>query len=189
MLGPQDKARRGFTLVEMLVVLAIITTLGGIVFASLGPARESARRAVCRSNLHQIGKAIAMYREASGGEEVIGGPQTAAQLGLPASPAPLYPYLRNTQVFRCPNEDWEAIFPGDHGPVSTSYSWHMGDGGGRPFGMKVAARGEDAILLLCLHHDPEPRRQWQGTAYRSLLRLSGRVEGRPGNKAVEGWQW
>ncbi len=52
---------RGFTLIEMLVVIAIIGILCAIAFPMIFTTRESARRAVCMSNLRQIGMAIQMY--------------------------------------------------------------------------------------------------------------------------------
>ncbi len=55
------KTKIGFTLIELLVVVAIIAVLVAILLPALNNARELARRAVCRSNLHQIGLAMLMY--------------------------------------------------------------------------------------------------------------------------------
>ena len=51
----------GFTLVELLVVIAIILLLAALLLPSLRSARENARRAVCRSNLHQTYVGLALY--------------------------------------------------------------------------------------------------------------------------------
>lgn len=48
-------------MIELLVVVAIIALLVTNLLSSLNKAREEAKRAVCRSNLHQIGIGIAMY--------------------------------------------------------------------------------------------------------------------------------
>ena len=55
--------RGGFTLIELLVVIAIISLLVSILLPSLTQAKELAKRAVCMSNLHNIGLAIATYAE------------------------------------------------------------------------------------------------------------------------------
>jgi len=51
----------GFTLVEMLVVIAIISILAGLLLPALISAREQARRARCTANLDQIGKGIRIF--------------------------------------------------------------------------------------------------------------------------------
>jgi prepilin-type N-terminal cleavage/methylation domain-containing protein len=50
-----------FTLIELLIVIAIIGILVTLLLPSLAKAREAAKSAVCMSNLSQINKAAAMY--------------------------------------------------------------------------------------------------------------------------------
>ena len=55
--------RRGFTLVELLVIIAIIGVIVGMLFPAVQAAREASRRAVCTSNLRQIALATINYQE------------------------------------------------------------------------------------------------------------------------------
>jgi len=58
---PVKHERQAFTLVELLVVLAIIGVLTAILLPALSQARHQARRTACAANLRQVGVAIHMY--------------------------------------------------------------------------------------------------------------------------------
>lgn len=57
--------RRGYTLVELLVVISIIVALVGILMPAFQVARESSRRTQCLNNIRQVGQAIVGYDSAT----------------------------------------------------------------------------------------------------------------------------
>ena len=61
--GAKASNQRGFTLVELLVVIGIISVLIALLLPALNAAKESAKRIKCMSNLRQISVAVRMYTQ------------------------------------------------------------------------------------------------------------------------------
>jgi len=59
--GPRRTTRGAFTLVELLVVMAVLAILAALLLPALSQARHSAMRARCTSNLRQLGLAARLY--------------------------------------------------------------------------------------------------------------------------------
>src|SRR5690349_9085061 len=63
---------RGFTLVELLIVVGIISILIGLLLPALTKARSAARATQCSSNLHEIGHFYIIYSQQNAGQIPLG---------------------------------------------------------------------------------------------------------------------
>lgn len=66
MIIPQTNRRRGFTIVELLTVIFVVTVLLALVAPSIHQAQRDARRDKCKNNLKQIGLAMHNYHDVYG---------------------------------------------------------------------------------------------------------------------------
>ena len=94
------RVRPAFTLVELLVVVAIIGTLIGLLLPAVQGAREAARRSACQNNLRQLGLATVSFE---GMKRHM--PPAGSSAGLAASASPwsgqalILPFLEGATVF------------------------------------------------------------------------------------------
>ncbi len=108
----------GFTLYDLVVVVAIILILAALLLPALARAREESRKSVCKENLSQLGKATWAYVlnnnarfpfAARPANERVG--QTNGECDAMTSIALLYPhYMGTAKVFRCPSTEDEPKF-------------------------------------------------------------------------------
>jgi prepilin-type N-terminal cleavage/methylation domain-containing protein/prepilin-type processing-associated H-X9-DG protein len=97
--GKRRSTARGFTLVELLVVIGIIALLISVLMPVLGKVRERANRIKCASNMRQIMLATMMYAQ-----ENKQGIYIWRYPGEEDSLWPLFPnYLKDMQVAVCPS--------------------------------------------------------------------------------------
>lgn len=199
------KTARAFSVVELLVVIGILVILAALLLAAFGPARESARKATCISNLNQISRALHMYRaDYDGGTAVEGKEATYGELGLPAAGDMFVnmsrTYLRSRDVLFCP--DWHKLYVDDPRPLrresmTTTYYWLIPpDEDTFPahakFAHRVALRGESLVISECPFHNPavDLRRAPRWATMRvNILRLSGQVEAKvvPLSSSAKDW--
>ncbi len=129
---PSTWLHAGFTLVELLITIAIIALLMAILLPSLRRARWQAQKAVCQSNLHQISVAWHMYLQDNDDafyQEPNANWNYGGRQGIAAAyrqDKPLNPYFTlplktdDAAAFRCPSDQGSKYI------ATPSYYLHYG---------------------------------------------------------------
>lgn len=112
----------GFTLIEILVVIAVISILAAILFPVFARARENARRSSCLSNEKQLGLAALQYTQ-DYDERLFG--FSISEGGVSKTwMFRLQPYMKSKQLFKCPSETVFDEVQDNLSPSRTSYCYN-----------------------------------------------------------------
>lgn len=97
-----EPLKRAFTMVEILVVVAIIGLLAAILFPAFNRVRASGRRTTCASNLKQIGMAINLYAQDNRFYPTLDfNAYSNGNCGAWADK--VFPYVKAEKIFECPS--------------------------------------------------------------------------------------
>jgi prepilin-type N-terminal cleavage/methylation domain-containing protein/prepilin-type processing-associated H-X9-DG protein len=113
-------ARRGFTLVELIVVIAIVAILAVLAFPVTSRVLQSGKAAACVSNLRELGVALHLYL--GDHSQIMPKLQAGRQSitdNVPVIDNTLNAYVTDSRVFACP-ADSQKIYASS----GTSYYWN-----------------------------------------------------------------
>jgi prepilin-type N-terminal cleavage/methylation domain-containing protein/prepilin-type processing-associated H-X9-DG protein len=112
---------RAFTLIELMIVIAIIGILAALLLPAVSRTKELGRSAVCLNNLHQIGLGLQIYVQDN--QNLLPIMYDRATNGTPAGLAinqVLLPYVSGiSNIFQCPSDN-RGLFE----LTGSSYAWN-----------------------------------------------------------------
>lgn len=129
------KRQSGFTLLETLVVAAILALLAAVLLPSLAAGRQRGQAVACLSNMRQMGIALHMYAQNNGGRLISAGLSHGSVPTTPAQEARSWFQAMNREyrdrlVARCPADGspfWTHPVTGSNPPTLRRVSYAVND--------------------------------------------------------------
>lgn len=156
-VGTTRQIRSGFSLIELIVTISIISVLLGILLPVLPRVRDSARKAACAANFHGIAQAFQMYRDEHKqtfpAARYMPPPWLSGDTDPPLRDA-MAGYIETNEAWRCPGDPVVFDFPykDDSGVARTtamSYTYQTGLSG---------VTHDQSVFAKFLRHSPADTR-------------------------------
>lgn len=119
----RSQSRRGFTLVELLVVISIIAVLASLILPGVMNARRAARRAQCLNNMKQVGIAFIDFYTTNNSFPASGRIDVDDTVDRPTTMGNLLAELTDPAISQVENYSPNAPTPGTEQPYGMRYSW------------------------------------------------------------------
>lgn len=168
--GEGTLKRQAFTLIELLIVIAIIAVLAALLFPVMTKAKDKAQETRCVSNLKQMGMAVNIYRADHDGTDT---PGTPYEMGFPVDHRAAKAYPLNELL--CRGTQGYAVMFGPFSPAAPGLEeLHQG------WKLMVEKLGSATPMFVDPHHNLGPSEGAWSVRRAIAVRLDGSVRPRTG---------